>query len=234
MFCINVEARTFVLSIGVSSYQNAENNLTQTTKDAKHFKSLMENHTKDITILTSKYANKDNILEKLRALCNRAQSDDRIIVYFSGHGYPGGIVAHDKIISYDEINELLSKSSAGAKLLIVDACHAGSVKNARNGQGEYTSPSNGNIIYMMSSRSDELSIESPWVGHGYFTQALLKGLHGKADSNKDKKITLSELFNYVFNDVQHSTSKMEQSQHPQLIGSKTLENMIIVDWNKKL
>jgi len=228
---INLQARTFVMSVGVSSYQNSENNLSQTTKDAKQFKTVMENHTKDITILTSKYANKDNILEKLRAISNRAQKGDKIILFFSGHGYPGGIVAHDKHLTYQEINDILSQSSASAKICFVDACHAGSVGDVKDNLRKYKAPTSGNIIYMMSSRADEYSIEHPWVGHGFFTQALLKGLRGKADANKDKKITVRELFNYVYNDVQHSTANMEASQHPQLIGVKEVADAVVVDWN---
>ena len=230
MMVISIQARTFVLCVGVSSYQNSDNNLSQTTKDAKQFKTVMANHTKDITILTSKYANKNNILEKLRAISNRAQKGDKIILFFSGHGYPGGIVTHDKHLTYQEINDILSKSSASAKICFVDACHAGSVGEVRDNSRSYKAPSSGNIIYMMSSRANEYSIEHPWVGHGFFTQALLKGLRGKADANKDKKITVRELFNYVYNDVQHTTSNMEASQHPQLIGVKEVAEAVVVDW----
>lgn len=228
---IEVSARTFVLSVGVSSYQDSDNNLSQTTKDAKQFKSVMDNHTKDITILTSKYANKDNILEKLRSISNRAQNGDKVIFFFSGHGYPGGIVAYDKTITYQEINDILSKSLASAKICFVDACHAGSVGDVQDNTRVYKVPTSGNIIYMMSSRADEYSIEHPWVGHGFFTQALLKGLRGKADANKDKKITVKELFNYVYNDVQHTTANMDASQHPQLIGVKDVAEAVVVDWN---
>lgn len=78
MVVIGANARTFVLSVGVSNYQDEDLNLGQTTKDAKQFTAVMGNHTKDITTLTSKYANKANILEKLQALCNRAQKGDKI------------------------------------------------------------------------------------------------------------------------------------------------------------
>ena len=83
----------------------------------------------------------------------------------------------------------------------------------------------------MSSRADEYSIEHPWVGHGFFTQALLMGLRGKADANKDKRITVRELFNYVYNNVQHTTANMKASQHPQLIGVKEIAEAVVVDWN---
>ncbi len=231
LFATNMRGRTFVMSVGVSNYQNSDNNLSQTTKDAKQFKNVMSQQTKDITLLTSKYANKNNVMEKLRALANRAQKGDKVIVFFSGHGYPGGIVAYDKTISYQEINDVLSKSDASAKICFVDACHAGSVGNVRDDSRTYKAPTGGNIIYMMSSRADEYSIEHPWVGHGFFTQALLKGLRGKADANNDKKITVKELFNYVYNDVQHTTSNMNTSQHPQLIGVKGMAETVVVEWN---
>jgi uncharacterized caspase-like protein len=231
LMVVSINARTFVLSIGVSSYQNSSNNLSQTTKDAKQFKSVMDNYAKDITLLTSKYATKDNILEKLQAISNRAQKGDKIIVFFSGHGYPGGIVAHDKNLTYQEINDVLAKSDASVKICFVDACHAGSVEDVRDNARTYKAPTVGNIIYMMSSRADENSIEHPWVGHGFFTQALLKGLRGKADSNKDKKITVKELFTYVYNDVQHTTANMDASQHPQLIGVKKVVDAVVIDWN---
>lgn len=231
LMVVSINARTFVLSVGVSSYQNSNNNLSQTTKDAKQFKAVMDNCTKDISILTSKYATKDNILEKLKAICNRAQKGDKIILFFSGHGYEGGIVAHDQHLTYQEINDILSKSAASAKICFVDACHAGSVEQVRDNSKEYKAPTTGNIIYMLSSRADEYSIEHPWVGHGFFTQALLKGLRGKADSNRDKKITVKELFNYVYNDVQHSTASMDAPQHPQLIGVKEIAETVVIDWN---
>ncbi len=231
IFAVTIDARTFVLSIGVSKYQDSNKNLSQTTKDAKQFKDVMVNHTKDITILTSKYANKDNVLEKLRALANRAQKEDKIILFFSGHGYPGGIVGYDKTITYQEINDILSKSEASAKICFIDACHSGSVTDVSDKTSTYKAPTTGNMIYMMSSRADEYSIEHPLVGHGFFTQALLKGLRGKADVNNDKKITVKELFNYVYNDVQHTTANMTDSQHPQLIGSKAVVEEVVVDWN---
>lgn len=231
VMAVGIQARTFVLCVGVSNYDDNDMNLSQTTKDAKHFKSVMEQHTKDITILTSRYAAKSNILEKMRAICNRAGKGDKIIFFFSGHGYSGGVVAHDEILSYQEINDVLSQSEASAKICFVDACHAGSVAGVRDESDGYEAPVSGGIIYMMSCRADEYSVENAWVGHGFFSQAVLKGIRGKADANRDKKISVRELFNYVYNDVQHTTSKMEISQHPQLIGAREVADAILVDWN---
>lgn len=225
--------RTFVLVTGVSSYSDSGNNLQLTTKDAKAFKAVMEKHTKDVTILTSKYANRKNIMEKLQAICNRATVKDRIVFFFSGHGTPGGIVAYDKVIRYSELVSMLGGSQAKEKICFVDACHAGSVVSRSAGKYELAdgSSSNEGMIFFMSCRADEYSAENPWVGAGFFTQALLKGIRGKADTDGDRKITIMELFRYIYKDVGHSTRSFPRPQHPQLIAPKSTYNGVVVEWN---
>jgi uncharacterized caspase-like protein len=231
---ISVSARTFVLVTGVSNYGDENINLSQTTKDAKAFKKVMETQTKDITILTSSYANKGNILEKLRAICNRAQKGDRVVFFFSGHGMPGGICTYDKVIQYSELVELLATSSATEKVCYVDACHAGTASDAQKGMNQDKESLQKSLkgykdqIFFVSCRSSEYSMENNWVGAGFFTQALVKGLRGKSDANSDKKITVIELFKYIYNDV---TIRSKSKQHPQLIASKDRYNSVLAVWN---
>lgn len=223
----------YVMSIGVSKYADSNNNLTQTTKDAKSFRDIMSNHTDKITLLTSSYANRENVLKKLNSLSKLAKEDDKLIIFYSGHGYPGGIYPYDEPISYQEINDILKSSKAKEKICIFNACNTGSVSDVKGETQMYKAPTSGNIIYIMSSRADEFSYEHPIAGHCIFTAGMLKGLRGKADANNDKKITVSELFNYVYNDVVHTTKSLELSQHPQLIGVKSVTDAVIVDWNNK-
>ncbi len=222
-------ARTYVLVVGVSRYQNEDNNLQQTTKDAKAFKKVMEHTTKDITILTSRYANHDNVIEKLRAISNRAQKGDKVIFYFSGHGTQGGIAAFDRIIWYHEITSLLARSSASEKYCFIDACHAGTI-NDSDQQPYDIDTENAGIAFFVACRPDELSSENPYVGAGQFTQALLKGLRGKADADGNKQVTTLELFKFIYKDVLHSTRNMPTQQHPQLIAPKSMHNNVIIDW----
>lgn len=224
---------TYVMSIGVSKYADSNNNLSQTTKDAKSFRDIMNIHTDKITLLTSRYANRDNILKKLNSLSKLAKEDDKLIIFYSGHGYPGGIYPYDEPVSYQEINDILKCSKAKEKICIFNACHTGSISDVKKEMATYKAPSSGNIIYIMSSRADEFSYEHPIAGHCIFTTGMLKGLRGKADANNDKKITVSELFNYVYNDVVHTTASLDLSQHPQLIGVKSVADAVIVDWNNK-
>ncbi len=223
-----LEARTFVLATGVSNYGNESANLSQTTKDVKRFKEVMDSQTQDITILTSKNVTHDNVLEKLRAICKRAQIGDRVIFYYSGHGMTGGICAYDYPILYEDIVKVLSTSKASEKICFIDACHAGSVAQ-KGGNEAWTKSVKGasDQAFFVSSRADEYSIESSLLGAGYFTQALLKGLRGKADTNANREVTVIELFKYIYRDV---VRRSKEGQHPQLIAPRSMYDIVVTKW----
>ncbi|MDE7413641.1 MAG: caspase family protein [Muribaculaceae bacterium] len=223
-----MSARTFVLVTGISNYNDPNNNLEQPTKDAKRFKEVMESQTKDITILTSSNVTKANVLEKLSAICNRAQKEDQVVFFYAGHGMKGGLYAYDQPIPYSDIVRMLSKSKAGSKLAFIDACHAGTVVNPLNNTDwSSTVTGSGDIAFFVGCRPEEGSLENPFIGAGLFTQALIKGMRGKSDKNADKRITVEELFRYAYNDVLvHSGKK----QHPQLIAPKNMYNVVVTKW----
>jgi len=228
---VMLNARTFALVTGVSKYDVEEANLSQTTKDAKAFRELLLTQTRDVTILTSKYANRDNILEKLRAICNRAQKGDRVIFYFSGHGDNGMLIPSDlRPLYYSDLVATLSDTKASEVICFIDACFAGSVASsaasANSSSTNVLKPKDGHI-YIVSCRGNEVSAEAQWVGQGYFTQALLKGFRGKGDYNHDKKVTAIELFKYIHADV---VRRSGNGQHPVLIAPKDMMNTVIADW----
>lgn len=239
LVAISVQAqKTYVLLTGVSNYGVDSINLYNTTKDVKHLKEkVCDKSVFTTAMLTSRYANHQNIVTKLNAIVKLAKPQDRIIFYFSGHGTYGGFVPHDRsLFNYQELVDILSKTKAGRVYCFIDACMSGSVRSisANNfGIGD-RSPY---ICFMTASDATEVSMEDSWVGHGYFTKALLKGLQGigASDKNKDRKITLEELFNYVSQDVVYRTRKARQVQHPQLIPSPSLLptsrlNEVLIEW----
>ena len=229
ILCVmSIQARTFVLITGISNYGNGDINLAQTTKDAKRFKEVMATQTKDITLLTSSNVTRANVLEKLSAICNRAQKDDRIIFFYSGHGMPGAICGYDAAISYEDIVALLEGSLAKEKFCFIDACHAGTMaKSATDDSWTKAIKGKAGQVFFVSCRSDEYSAESPILGACYFTQALLKGMRGKADKDNNREITVMELFKYIHTDV---VKRSKQKQHPQLIAPQSMYNMVITKW----
>ena len=103
-------------------------------------------------------------------------------------------------------------------MCFIDACFAGTAaSNVRS-----------NYVFFVSSRPDEVSQEEPhWVGAGFLSQALMKGMRGKADYNGDRKVTVIELFRYIYKDV---TTRSSEEQHPQLIASKSMYDTVVVQW----
>ncbi|MDE7376032.1 MAG: caspase family protein [Muribaculaceae bacterium] len=225
--CVAMQARTYVLAVGVSNYQGTSNDLSNTTKDAKSFKKLMENKTKDITLVTSRYATKANIKEKLRAISNRAGAGDQVIFFYSGHGADGCLAVYDGMLTYSDIVNILDSSKADMKVCYIDACHAGTAVSAQPTSAQAASGKK-NMVFFVSCRPDEYSFENSVVGAGFFTQALTKGLRGKSDSNGDKRVTVSELFKYMYNDV---VKRSDSLQHPQLICPEAMKNAVLIDWN---
>lgn len=222
-----LKARTFALITGVSNYESEENNLSQSTKDAKRFRELMETQTKDITLLTSSYVTKANVLEKLRAICNRAQKGDRIVFYYSGHGLPGGIRVFDQMLPYDELISVLSESEAGEKICFIDACFSGSVQGDADTGWISNAQDDNTLVLFVSSKPEEISRESSLIGAGIFTQALLQGMQGRADKDDNKEVTVMELFRYVYGDV---LRRSNDKQHPQLIAPKDKFDMVVTRW----
>lgn len=59
---------------------------------------------------------------------------------------------------------------------------------------------------MMSSKAEETSIEYRGLRQGVFSYYLIKGLKGEANKDNDKIITVTELYDYVKQNVQTYTS----------------------------
>lgn len=224
---------TYVLLAGISNYGDEKNNLSQTTKDVKSIKEVF-NKQKNTTvaILTSKYASGSNIEEKLNAIIKLAKPSDKIIFCFSGHGTTGGFVSYGpQLFPYKTLAQILSKAKAKEVVCFIDACMSGSVQSdAASNYGFSNDATHPGLTFVVASRADEVSWENNWVGHGFFTKALLKGLRGSSDKNKDRNVTLKELFDYIYNDVTARTKDSDAPQHPQMIGPSSSFETVITRW----
>ncbi len=231
IFIANAGAqRTYALLTGISNYGVAEANLSNTTKDVKELQQIFDKQEASTTVLTSSYANHDNIVNKLNAIVTLAKEEDIIVFYFSGHGDTGGFISYGlELFKYSELVEILSVAKAKNIFCFIDACLSGSVSDLMGTTYSYGS-NKSRIVFMMSSRADELSMENTWLGNGFFTKAMAKGLRGKADANGDRKVTVAELFSYIYTDVTNRTKDYKQQQHPQLIGPQSSFTAVLANW----
>lgn len=221
-------ARTYALVLGVSNYQDSQNNVQWTTASAKKFAQMLKTKAKNVSLLTSSNVSRANVMEKLNAIVNRATKNDQIILFYSGHGVPGGLYTFDGVLSYDDIIDALARSQAGAKYCLIEACHSGSAAASAPNKSSYESKAkSNNITFMTACRPEESAIASGAIGGGVFSQALIKGMQGKADKDRNKQITIIELFEYAYNDV---VKRVNSAQHPQLIGPKAMHKNVIISW----
>ncbi|MDO4336374.1 MAG: caspase family protein [Bacteroidales bacterium] len=224
-------ADTFVVCVGIGNYADDRvHNLAKTEKDAKAMAEFYKRATENVITITGRYATKSRILTSLKSQFSRAKSGDKIIFYFSGHGYPGGFCPHEMRtlkdgIAYSEVVDIMKNSQASCKFIFADACNSGAIRQKGNGSG----PEIGNVVFFLSSRGNEYSMESPFLANGYFTKHLLRGLGGGADADKDRRITVSELFKYVSDGVRSQTN---DRQHPVMWG-KFPDDLVVVSYSQK-
>ncbi len=223
------EARTFALITAVSNYGD-ESDTNATTNGAKAFQKILKTQTNDVSLLTSSNANAENIIEKLKAIVNRAQKGDRIIFFYNGHGYPGGMACHSSSLPYERLVETLNETKASEVIVFIDACHSGSAGDEVTAGKNWFSgiKSRKGHVYMLSSRGDEYSWAAGWLNKSFFTQALLTGYRGKSDTNHDRAITVMELFKHIHKDV---VRRSEGEQHPVMIAPKSMYDVELIRYN---
>jgi len=195
----------------------------------------------NVVTLLDASATRAAVLKGLDELAVRANPDDTVCVFFSGHGAVVGssgnedsvLVTVDSdladtentTISSDELAAALAQIKAKRLLLFIDACHAGGAaisKSLTDGKGhEFKSGYTQNAFaklaagsgraLMASCRADEESAVFVGARNSVFTTVLLAGLRGAADKNASGFIKVFDLFNYIAEEV---PKLIPDEQHP--------------------
>jgi hypothetical protein len=203
----------------------------------------------NIRLLYDTEASRDNILKVMREVFAKAKENDQVIFYFSGHGGEGAFAPYDfdpytggQLLYHRDVKAVFKSCIAKNKLCIADACHSGSIRE-KGGPApkdlELAKPAQATlqtyykaletqeeeyIAVLMSSRTDESSIESGAMAQSIFTYYLVNGLEGAANANGDQVITITELFAYLQKQVKAST---QGEQNPVLFGKFPLDMPVV-------
>ena len=143
---------SYALIIGIDKYENVRS-LDYAVKDAETIQLMLLEYfdfpKENITILKNEEANKKTILHAISDLTNQAEENDRVLIYFAGHGYTlifdngketGYLTPVDGVlddlytsaINIDEIKTMSIKSEAKHILFLLDAANAGFPFNSRD------------------------------------------------------------------------------------------------------
>ncbi|MHC1777587.1 MAG: caspase family protein [Lentimicrobium sp.] len=247
------KVQTYAVIVGVADYKFMEpgnGDLRFTLNDARSFNEFIQSNqggnvpSVNIVMLLDKEASLNNILLAGRQLFTKADDNDRIIFFFSGHGSPGAFIPYDyrtrsDELTHDHVKELFAASNASVKLVFADACHSGSIKKEVSSKSveevlstisiKSTLPESNrrNIAIMMSSEDDQLSYEISSLNQSVFSYYLMNGLTGSADMNHDNLITMEEIYYFVRdNTYLFVRDKVGHTQIPILFGNFDREMII--------
>jgi serine/threonine protein kinase len=156
----------------------------------------------EITKLEREEATRDGILDAFKNIENKAQKNDRILVYYAGHGAPSArsdkrayLVPYGAVpegqskslsswVSFDEFFGLFDETKAKHVLIAMDCCYGGRLANKRALPALYTDKllAKPARLVLSAGQSDEKVLDSrPGEQHSPFAQAFLDALSRDRD-----------------------------------------------------
>ncbi|CAN5177421.1 hypothetical protein BH09BAC5_BH09BAC5_08170 [soil metagenome] len=261
-----IKGNTYAVVIGISDYLDPRiSQLHFADDDAIAFYDLLlsgavgKTDSSHVKLLLNENARGGDIWAALDWVSASAKQNDRVFIYFSGHGNsidarqsyllaadaPGGDANHYRseagvIQIYNLkclIHDLQNKNKAQV-IFITDACRSN--ESSDNSENVYQNIMNDNLgeIQFNSCSSNESSLEDTrWGGgRGVFSWFLCNGLYGLADANNDNVVSFKELDMYVSSNVYSSTLGLTAAgaQTPESkLGSNSVHPFAFVNTKKK-
>ncbi|MGH7596913.1 MAG: caspase family protein [bacterium] len=133
-------------------------------------------------------------------------------------------------ISMDEIQRFFGWIESKQVMFFIDSCYSGEAGGRTFQSPHYKGrhllsaeflenlASEGRLV-VTACDVNEVSLETPDIGHGLFTHYLIEGLKGVADKDQDGLVTIHELYDYVYEQVSQHARKLGGSMHPIQKGS---------------
>ncbi|MCB9525568.1 MAG: SUMF1/EgtB/PvdO family nonheme iron enzyme [Myxococcales bacterium] len=250
-------AASHALVVGIDRYGPGISPLRAARRDAERVGAALRARGFQVSELLDGQATRANIMRTLGdELLPRTRPDDRVVIYFAGHGVTVGERDHTMgyLIPADghpdrpvatgiamrELTELLGTAPARHRLFLADACYSGlalpgerSLKRAALPPGDAArcaalrEPVTSVIV---AGRKGQVALED--ADGGAFTHTLLRGLAGQADPDGDGTLSHLELAAYLDRVVpQFTLRRWGQVQSPQAVhrGAGTLLLAVVAD-----
>lgn len=229
------EGNKYAILIGINEYPFYFG-LNYPVSDAVELGNILRLLDYEVLVITNSQATLKGISNSIISFVSKLNPSDTLVVFYAGHGariedesyilpYDGDTTLKNSMISLKTLANWLKSSKSQKLILFFDHCYGGEIV-------KYMS----NAIVLTASSEDEEAYEfgSP-LFHGVFTYFLIKGIEGNADLDHDNKVNLSELYRYVYVNVQNTVKKnANATQSPQFLGNRDVEIVISdIDYLKK-
>lgn len=226
------EIKIWAVVVGVARYAHMPV-LKYTDDDAYHIYAFLKSPEggalpdDQIRVLVDEDATRTNIMSAMRQTFLKADENDVVLLYFSGHGLQGSFLpvdfdGYNNKLKHDEVQQIFNETKAKHKICFADACHSGTLtamKSPGNTLSNYYNAfegSEGGTALLLSSKGDEVSLEDQGLRQGIYSHFLIRGLKGAADKNQNNIVTIQELFDYVSRKVVKYTAS---AQTPTITGN---------------
>jgi hypothetical protein len=229
------QGRLLGLCIGVSQYAQEKLNLRYAHADAISLAQALIAQTGYASAqaekLTDANATRENVLQYLDNLVQRASAQDTVVLLFAGHGWRDEkgefyFATHDldsqdiahTALSWREVAERLRQLAGKSKRVIVllDACRSGSAASNDELIRALETARTGVLVFAASSGLTESKEDEKW-GHGAFTKAILDALEGQTTLD-EKGLSVLDFITYVQRSVKAMTEQKQKPTVPNLFG----------------
>jgi hypothetical protein len=223
----------YVLAVGISKYSdNAfSRGVRFAAKDAGTLVDRLGAGAKRLyrnvhvqTLLDEK-ATLDAIEKAFSDFARRIRPTDSFVFFVAGHGtardgqyhfipadliYENDDVLVSRSFNQARIEKNLKRITAGRTLVVLDTCSSGAMAGRAGPEDKAAIAqlmrSTGHAVLAAAS-SDQMALEQGEAGHGVFTYALLQGIEGSADTNRDGIVDIDELASYLARSVPEITKR---------------------------
>ena len=245
--------------IGIASYGNVSSLPGAVKNDARDVAAILTSNVhcgykpSNVHLLLDEDATLGQIRTALDSVAKASQSDDSVVIFFSGHGARLGDYANPEStllpvdfdsrmpdttsLSETELSAKLRQISAQRLLVLIDACHSGGAGSFKGGEQEeslrvgYSEKSlvrlaqgTGRVL-LASCRANETSIVFDNARNSVFTSKLLEALRGEGQTSGDGVIRVFEIFNHV---AQMVRLAVPGRQHPIFKASDLEDNFPVI------
>ncbi len=216
----------YAVVVGIGAY-SAMKTLNYTDDDAYQMYAFLKSpeggalQDKQVEVLIDERATAANIERALAEKLAIADADDIVVFYYSGHGTDGYFIPVDfdganNLLSHKRIQQLFDASAARHKLVVADACHSGGLLAAKAYDSrsadrlyEAFAKTSGGTALLLSSRTEEVSLEASGLRSGVFSHFVMRGMRGEADVDRNGIVTVSELYDYTYGRVRDYTGRRQ-------------------------
>lgn len=233
----SVQVRRFALLAAAHDGGGGRELLRYPERDARAFARVLRElggvHPDDeLLVIDPDRAALDVAFEQLRTRVQAARGAYarlEVILYYSGHSDPKGLLLGEERYHYPDLRSRLDELGADVRIAILDSCSSGAMTRSKGGvrrppfMVDASSRVTGSAV-LTSSSEDEAAQESDRLGASFFTHFLVSGLRGAGDTSGDGKVTLDEAYDFAFRGTLARTEATSAGpQHPaydiQLSGS---------------